>query len=279
MTPSRPDAEMADRDVQRVAVEPMDPHISSIQPGGGVCMRLELLWGVWRRRYLRLFRPAYVRRMAALRVGDPGGCPHELLDPRDLKFYRNVTDCHWPPEADPFRWRDRLPFARAGLAELLLLGGGCVVLALALAPVFWPAALVPAVLALFLLWFFRNPVRSIPAGEGTVVSPADGKVVAVEETEYDEFVGGSAITIGIFLSVFNVHVNRSPAAARSPPSSTPAVRGRATSWERWRTFFRRDTTYLRGTGSRHRVRRWWSCGRLSGWRDWWDFPRRREACS
>ena len=47
-----------------------------------------------------------------------------------------------------------------------------------------------------------------------VVSPADGKVVQIEEIEYDEYIGGPALLIGIFLSVFNVHINRVPVAAR-----------------------------------------------------------------
>jgi phosphatidylserine decarboxylase len=47
-----------------------------------------------------------------------------------------------------------------------------------------------------------------------VVAPADGKVVAIEEMERDDFIDGPAVKISIFLSVFNVHINRSPAAAR-----------------------------------------------------------------
>lgn len=70
-------------------------------------------------------------------------------------------------------------------------------------------AIIPCLLALFFLWFFRDPERAIPQDAGAVVSPGDGKVTDV-----------STITIGtrqqtrlsIFLSVFNVHVNRSPIA-------------------------------------------------------------------
>ena len=64
------------------------------------------------------------------------------------------------------------------------------------------------------MWFFRNPNRIIPHGEGVVVSPADGKVVLIEELEHDEFVGGPVVQIGIFLSIFNVHINRTPIAGR-----------------------------------------------------------------
>ncbi len=60
--------------------------------------------------------------MARLRQGDADGCPHEVLDPRDLKYCRNVCDAWWRPEDDPFAWRERIPFARWGLAELQIMG-------------------------------------------------------------------------------------------------------------------------------------------------------------
>jgi phosphatidylserine decarboxylase len=66
----------------------------------------------------------------------------------------------------------------------------------------------PAVLvALFLLWFFRDPERAIPTAPGALVSPADGKVTHMSETLED---GSPCHRISIFLSVFDVHVNRSP---------------------------------------------------------------------
>lgn len=68
-------------------------------------------------------------------------------------------------------------------------------------------ALIPALLAAFFLWFFRDPERAIPAGEGLVVSPADGKVTDVSPTQLD---GVPCTRISIFLNVFDVHVNRSP---------------------------------------------------------------------
>jgi phosphatidylserine decarboxylase len=195
-------------------VEPLDPSITSIQPGGGVCMRLELAWGALRRRYLKLLRPGYVARMKALRQGDPAGCPHEVLDPRDLKFYRNRTTCRWDAKDDPFTWRSHLPFVRLGLAELLIMGGGLIWAAILLGLVFWPLAIVPLALALLVFWFFRNPRRVSPTAPGLIVSPADGKIVAIERIEHDEYVGGPAVVVAIFLSIFNVHVNRSPVAAK-----------------------------------------------------------------
>ena len=67
----------------------------------------------------------------------------------------------------------------------------------------------PLVLAVFFLWFFRDPERAIPAGPGEIVSPADGLVT---EAEWIEVAGGSRLRISIFLNVFDVHVNRSPVA-------------------------------------------------------------------
>lgn len=64
----------------------------------------------------------------------------------------------------------------------------------------------------FVAFFFRNPTREIPGDERSVVAPADGRVIDVGEIDRPD--GGRALRIGIFLSVFNVHVNRSPAAGR-----------------------------------------------------------------
>jgi phosphatidylserine decarboxylase len=75
----------------------------------------------------------------------------------------------------------------------------------------WVAAAIGAA-GLFMAAFFRNPSRTIPAGPGAVVSPADGRVIAVGEVEGPD--GAKKLRIGIFLSVFNVHVNRAPVAGR-----------------------------------------------------------------
>src|SRR5262245_35037140 len=93
--------------------------ITSAQPGGGFCMNLELAWGRLRRAFLRRFRPGYVARMAPLRRGDCPKCLHDILDPRDLKYYRNVCGYWFAAEDDTFAWRGRLRLARYGLAELL----------------------------------------------------------------------------------------------------------------------------------------------------------------
>lgn len=77
----------------------------------------------------------------------------------------------------------------------------------------WPwLALLPSVLFLFVLYFFRNPERAIPVGDDTLVSPADGVVMDVERVFEERFFGGESIRIRIFLNLFNVHVNRCPMA-------------------------------------------------------------------
>ena len=68
-------------------------------------------------------------------------------------------------------------------------------------------AIVPLLLAAFFLWFFRDPERRIPAIQGAIVSPADGKITDISVLHLN---GETRTRISIFLSVFDVHVNRSP---------------------------------------------------------------------
>ena len=143
---------------QRLSIEPLDPLITSIQPGGGFCMKLELAWGQVRRRYLKTFRPGYVARMAKLRRGDKNACPFEVLDPRDVKFYRNQGGYYWEPQDDPFTWRDHLGFARVGLTELWMISGAFFAVSSLLGWLFWPLAPVPVVLGLYRL-VFRIPAE------------------------------------------------------------------------------------------------------------------------
>ncbi len=196
---------------------PLPDNIRSVQPGSGVCYRIEIAWGRFRRWYLRMFRRRYVERMARLRKGDPAGAPHEILDPRDLKYCCNLCSAEWAAADDPYAWRGKLPVARWGLAELQLMGYP--LLALALAAVWLPSpwtwlSLAPASLLLLPVYFFRDPPRRVPDGPGQLVAPADGRVVEITPLEHDEFIGGPAVRIGIFLAIFNVHLNRVPERAR-----------------------------------------------------------------
>jgi len=65
-------------------------------------------------------------------------------------------------------------------------------------------------LSLFVLFFFRDPERAIPEGTGIVVSPADGKVIVIKDIYEPDYLKQDVKQISIFLSVFNVHVNRTP---------------------------------------------------------------------
>lgn len=155
--------------------------------------------------------------MAQLRQGDVAGAPHAILDPRDLKYCSNQCTAHWAPEDDPFRWRSNLPFARWGLTELQLMGWPLFALTLAAGSMhsYWKLlALIPLVLLGLVLYFFRNPWRHIPTDADAVVSPADGVIAEVTELEHYDFLDGPAVRIGIFLSIFNVHINRAPRAGR-----------------------------------------------------------------
>lgn len=95
------------------------------------------------------------------------------------------------PDAWPVLWK-----LLAGAAITALLG--------------WHAvAWVLVILAGFVVFFFRDPDRSPPMDRSLVVAPADGKVLRIESVS-EPFVGGDGVRVAIFLSVFNVHVNRSP---------------------------------------------------------------------
>lgn len=201
--------------ISRAEPLPLPENMVSVQPGGGRCYQIELAWGRWRRWWLKRFRPGYVRRMAERRKGDATGAPHEILDPRDLKYCRNVCTCHWDPADDRFVWRDRLPFARWGLAELQLMGWPLLALTILLTLMpWWYLAILSAVPLCLIVYFFRDPLRAVPTGPGLLVAPADGKVVEITKLENDDFIGGPAVRIGIFLSIFNVHLNRAPSESR-----------------------------------------------------------------
>ena len=207
------------------ALMSMDPQLRDIQPGSGIVIHIEQGWGKVRRCWLRVFRRGYVKRMEECRQGEFNPCPHPVLDPRDLKFHQNQGGYYWDRQDDPFTWRDNLPFARVGLAELFLMGGAFFAAAAGFG--YWASRSVGAmqivagllaatagVIGVLIAWFFRDPHRPIPSDPGVVVSPADGKVVDIEQLDHDEFVGGPAVKIGIFLSIFNVHINRAPVAGR-----------------------------------------------------------------
>jgi len=85
-----------------------------------------------------------------------------------------------------------------------------IVIAVLLYLVYPALAIIPAALFLFIMFFFRNPQRNVPSNERYILSPADGTIMAIDEVFEDRFIKKPAIRISIFLSIFNVHFNRSP---------------------------------------------------------------------
>jgi phosphatidylserine decarboxylase len=79
-----------------------------------------------------------------------------------------------------------------------------------------------SLLTLFVIYFFRDPERSIPPGEKAILSPADGKVIRVEPCLEERFLKGPAIKISIFMSLLSVHVNRIPLTGNIAESSYSA---------------------------------------------------------
>jgi phosphatidylserine decarboxylase len=157
-----------------------------------------------------------VSNWLALRHGDDQRFDRDVIDPRDLKFIRPVCRFWFDPNDDVYAAREHYGFARWGYAELvgfsivfLLSGGVCCFLAGAAHWVFLAPAIVVFLAQLEVLWFFRDPPRRPPADATVLVSPADGTISHVETVDDPDF-SGPVVRISIFLSVFNVHVNRVP---------------------------------------------------------------------
>jgi phosphatidylserine decarboxylase len=104
----------------------------------------------------------------------------------------------------------RIPLTPHGARELALFGGLLLTLAV-LGYLAHPLVSLPfLVLLVFVFSFFRDPERKPPPGDAAAVAPADGTVTDIEEVDEPHFLGARALRVGIFLSVFNVHVNRAP---------------------------------------------------------------------
>jgi len=113
----------------------------------------------------------------------------------------------------------RFPVAKEGMAFILPL--------VAITLVLWSLRLMVlfgffSLLTLFVIYFFRDPERSIPPGEKAILSPADGKVIRVEPCLEERFLKGPAIKISIFMSLLSVHVNRIPLTGNIAESSYSA---------------------------------------------------------
>jgi phosphatidylserine decarboxylase len=71
-------------------------------------------------------------------------------------------------------------------------------------------AVLPLIVTLFMVLFFRDPDRTIPEDKGVFVSPADGKVILIKDVYEKDYLKAESKEISIFMSIFNVHVNRAP---------------------------------------------------------------------
>ena len=105
----------------------------------------------------------------------------------------------------------RLPVAHDGWRFIVPLVGLAVIFLLIKLSIL---ALVAGVLAGVVIYFFRDPERRPPRIAGAIVSAADGRVTHIEEVAHDAFPGGRARRVSVFLSLFSVHINRSPIEAR-----------------------------------------------------------------
>jgi len=102
-----------------------------------------------------------------------------------------------------------LPIAKEGLP--FVVGVGAPAVAAGVLGFMGPAVFL-AMLAGYTAWFFRNPHRVVPSGDDLIVSPGDGKVIAVEPEFEPRFLKEDSIRVSVFLNVFNVHINRVPCA-------------------------------------------------------------------
>lgn len=201
-------------------------------------------WGKLRRLLLCTFYPDYVTASIAQRQGgcrrcgncckqlfscpflQPGNvcriygkrirnCSRFPIDSRDVAHLECGFTFPYEVKADEGM---EIPLSRYAYREILtFLGGGLLGLMGSAALFTYVSPLAGIVTAGFFvlmcgfsLYFFRDPDRSIPEDENVLLAPADGKIVSIEEVDEPEYLGGRALKIGIFLSIFNVHINRSP---------------------------------------------------------------------
>lgn len=103
------------------------------------------------------------------------------------------------------------PIVKEGYRYIAILAFLTITLSVVMNP-YW--SIVPGVLTAFTTFFFRNPNRIIAKDNTLILSPADGTVMSISEIIEEEFLNSPAIKVSIFLSIFDVHVNRSPVEGR-----------------------------------------------------------------
>jgi len=112
----------------------------------------------------------------------------------------------------------RIPLTKYGWPQVaifptvvLAIMAGCLLAGARFLPL-WVTYSIEAALAVVLIWgltFFRDPYRTVPPDKNLLLAPADGKITDIETVEND-YIGARALRIGIFLSIFDVHINRAP---------------------------------------------------------------------
>jgi len=113
----------------------------------------------------------------------------------------------------------RIPLTKYGWPQVLLFPvillasmAGYLLLGLVFLPG-WAIVSGEVIMAVLLIWvlsFFRDPYRLCPLDNKILLAPADGKITDVEPVQHEDFIGGEALRIGIFMSIFNTHINRAP---------------------------------------------------------------------
>jgi phosphatidylserine decarboxylase len=117
----------------------------------------------------------------------------------------------------------RIPLTKYGWPQVVIYPAAVLVMMAAfplgmtafLAP--WAILVVEALSAAVLIWalmFFRDPERRSPSDGNLLLAPADGRITDIEQVQESTFIGESALRIGIFLSIFDVHINRAPCSVR-----------------------------------------------------------------
>jgi phosphatidylserine decarboxylase len=117
----------------------------------------------------------------------------------------------------------KIPLTKYGLPQVVFYPAAILVFMVVLwfgahptTPV-WMIQYVEIALGVVFIWslsFFRDPERDVPQDKDILLAPADGTITDIETVDETEFIKGKSLRIGIFLSIFDVHINRSPCAAR-----------------------------------------------------------------
>lgn len=101
----------------------------------------------------------------------------------------------------------KTPIVKEGYIFIAILGVITIAVGILLGP-YW--SIIPGCFWAFSMYFFRNPPRNVIKDDALILSPADGTVMSITDVYDEDFIGGEGTKVSIFLSVFDVHINRSP---------------------------------------------------------------------